>query len=358
VSYIQAPMNEITPKKENHWIRGLDSVRFFLALLVFLSHLANPYHDLLAGSPHLVVRAIGMASSLLFNGVGAVIAFFIISGFVIHYPYRHKVPDTLPFLVRRWLRIGLPLLVISLIASGFHIFSEIPIWSLYCELIYYTLYPLLIRIKISWMTKFAITFVIALVLIAILVPNDWSSLLHQKDMHYDGAYWQLGPGLTWIIGLPCWLLGVILADRLETYRRKITGLNIYAFRFGVLGVSILLNLIKFHYFVSFILTMNLFSILLFFWLKNEILYYRNRQPVRLFERCGEFSYSLYLCHNVIVFLLAPILPVNGYTWFPIVIITIFFSYLFYLAAERPSHLLSRQLASWVARKPLTFNKGA
>ena len=347
-----------TGQKRNDWIKGLDSVRFFLALIVFLSHLANPYHDLLIASPHAILRVIGMGSSLLFNGVGAVIAFFIISGFVIHYPYRKKIPDTIPFLLRRWLRIGLPLLIISIIASWFHIFGEIPIWSLYCELIYYTLYPILIRIKLPWVTKFMISFVIALIMILVLVPNDLNSLLHHRDLHYDGAYWQLGPALTWIIGLPCWLLGVILAERLDTYRQQVGTANIYFFRLVVFGCGMFMNLVKFHYFVSFIFTMNLFSILLFFWLKKEILYYKTRQPVRLFEFCGEFSYSLYLCHNVIVFLLAGILPVNAYTWFPIVILTIFFSYLFYLVAERPSHLLSRRVASWVAPKPLAFNKGS
>jgi len=349
-------MNTQNGQKNDKWIKGLDSVRFFLALIVFLSHLANPYHDLLATSPHLIVRVIGMASGLLFNGVGAVIAFFIISGFVIHYPYRHKVPDTLPFLVRRWLRIGLPLLIISLIASWFHIFSEIPIWSLYCELIYYTLYPILIRIKLSWTVKLLASFGISLVMILVLVPNDWSSMLHQKDLHYEGAYWQLGPGLTWIIGLPCWLLGVILANNLETYRQQITPRTIFTFRLAVLAAGILANLIKFHYYVSFIFSMNFFAILLFFWLKNEILYYRTRQPVKLFELCGEFSYSLYLCHNVIVFLLTPILPVNIYTWLPVVVVTIFLSYLFYLVAERPSHLLSRRLAQWATQIPLASVK--
>ena len=349
-------MQATNPKeKNNSWIKGLDSIRFILAFIVFLSHLGNPFHELWIGSPHLALRLFAMVWGLLFSGVGAVMAFFIISGFVIHYPNRDKYPDTRSFLVRRWLRIGLPLLVISLIGAVFHRFSAIPIWSLYCELIYYTLYPALIRIKLSWFQKFLISFILSLVLIAVLASDDLSSLIHRRDMNYSGAYWQLGDLLTWVIGLPCWLLGVILAQGIDRYKAHPSAIRAYFLRFLVLGTGIVLDVLKFHFFVSYIFSMNFFAILLFFWIRNEILYFKSRQPVRLFEFAGQFSYSLYLCHNVFVFFIGLILPLTVYSYLPVILLTLFSSYLFYLVVERPGHLLSRKLAKRVRGRSLAIN---
>ena len=337
-------MQDQTTQKKGGWINGLDSIRFALAFIVFLRHLQDPLHGVLAQTPNGFLRVIKMGWDVMFNGVGAVMAFFIISGFVIHYPYRDQRPQTAPFLVRRWLRIGIPLLVISGIASCFHIFWKIPVWSLYCELIYYTLYPLLIRIPGSWKTKFMVAFALSLVLISTLAPDDWRSLFHQTDVHYDGAYWQLGPALTWIIGLPCWLLGVMLAQELPLIRTKVSTTGIWTIRATVVIAGIVLNILKFHFFLSYLLSMNFLAILLYVWIKKEIVYSREHRPISFFEFLGTFSYSLYLCHNVIVYLLSPVLPVNMFTYLPIVCLTVFISWLFFRAFEQPSHGLSRRLA--------------
>jgi hypothetical protein len=52
----------------------------------------------------------------------------------------------------------------------------------------------LCRSSISWTVQIAVSFIFALVLVA-LVPND-------------GKYSSLGPSLTLLLGLPCWLMGV------------------------------------------------------------------------------------------------------------------------------------------------------
>ncbi|HEY4290074.1 MAG TPA: acyltransferase [Puia sp.] len=334
---------KIEGQKSGSWIRGLDSIRFVLAFVVFLSHLGNPFHEYGMHSSHLAVKAFAIGWGLLFSGVGAVMAFFIISGFVIHYPNREKYPETRSFLVRRWLRIGLPLLVISSIARGFHIFSVIPIWSLYCELIYYTLYPVLIRIKMSWVNKFRLSFILACLMVICLAPNDWKSLVSQKNISYSGAYWQLGDLLTWIIGLPCWLLGVILAQNIDSYQKNISTFRIYLLRFLVLMTGIALDILKFHFFFGYFFSMNLFALVLFFWIKFEILYFKKWQPVKSLEYLGKFSYSLYLCHNVFVFFIGIFLPLTAYTYIPIIAFTLLLSYFFYICVEKPSHLLSRKL---------------
>lgn len=336
--------------KSDQWIRGLDSIRFVLAFIVFLSHLGNPFHEVWAGSPHLMLRLIAGLWGVLFSGVGAVMAFFIISGFVIHYPYKDKIPETRSFLARRWLRIGIPLMVICPIAGLFHRFSVIPIWSLYCELIYYTLYPLLIRIKGSWFGKFLFSFVLAMVLIGVLASGDLSSLIHSRNINYSGAYWQLGDLLTWVIGLPCWLLGVILAQHIDDFKGHVPAIRVWVFRFLALGTGMVLDVSKFHFFVSYIFSMNFFALLLFFWIRNEIRYYKDRQPVQILEYSGKFSYSLYLCHNVIVFFIGMILPLTLTTYLPVIVLTVFFAWLFYLAVEKPGHLLSRAAAGLIRQK--------
>ncbi len=72
------------------WVNGIDSIRFFLALIVFLSHIHDPYIDALKNSHSPVLYTLGLFITPLFSGISAVIAFFIISGFVIHYPYKNK----------------------------------------------------------------------------------------------------------------------------------------------------------------------------------------------------------------------------------------------------------------------------
>jgi peptidoglycan/LPS O-acetylase OafA/YrhL len=295
-----------------------------------------------------------MLWGVLFNGVAAVMAFFIISGFVIHYPYKNKYPETRSFLARRWLRIGIPLLVISPVAIMYHRFWLIPIWSLYCELIYYTLYPVLIRLKGSWFFKFLVSFIVSFVLIALLATGDRASLIHRRNMNYSGAYWQLGDLLTWVIGLPCWLLGVILAQHIDSYKADIPGIRIWILRCLALAGGAVLGMLKFHFFVSYIFTMNLFAIFLFFWVRDEILYYKNRQPVRILEFAGKFSYSLYLCHNIFISFIKSILPFTVPMYLLIILLTLFCSYIFYLVIERPAHLLSRRAAKWIRENPPLF----
>jgi peptidoglycan/LPS O-acetylase OafA/YrhL len=345
----------VAKNKSNSWIKGLDSIRFVLAFIVFLSHLKDPFHDLWIQSPHLALRLMGSLTGVLFSGVGSVMAFFIISGFVIHYPNKDRYPDTKSFLIRRWLRIGLPLLIIALIVGIFHQFSAIPIWSLYCELIYYTLYPVLIRIKLSWFHKFLLSFILSIVLMALCARNDWTSLVHHRNINYSGAYWQLGDLLTWVIGLPCWILGVILAQHIDADAKEISAIRAWTFRCGVLLAGIVLDVLKFHFFVSYLFSMNVFAILLFFWIRDEIQYFKNRQPMRLLEFSGRFSYSLYLTHNVFVFFIGMVFPLTVYSYFPVILLTLLSSYLYYLLVERPCHLLSRRLARPTGARNLAIN---
>lgn len=337
-----------TSSTSNHkWIIGLDSLRFVLALIVLLSHIPCPWAETFKASSNKIVQLIGNVIPNLFCGVGAVIAFFIISGFVIHYPNKNGIADTKKFLVRRWTRVGIPLIAISLIAMPLNSFESIPIWSLYCELFYYTIYPLLVKTKINWRTQAIAAFILATIFIVWFAWNDVLSFISQKDRGYSGGYWQLGNWLTWIVGLPCWLLGVLLAEQIDKTSNNFSFLKLIGLRLLIIIIGLVLDVAKFHFFLSFILSMNIFALILFYWIKKEIQYYRNKQASPLLEYMGKFSYSLYLCHGVVYHFLVSKFANNNTTYLVFVLLGIAIAYAFYLLVEKPSHKLAQQLGKMV-----------
>jgi peptidoglycan/LPS O-acetylase OafA/YrhL len=68
-------------------VNGLDSIRFLCALVVMLYHL-RLMDDVLHGQAHTGLTRAAMGIFNAFNGPAAVIVFFLISGFCIHYPYK------------------------------------------------------------------------------------------------------------------------------------------------------------------------------------------------------------------------------------------------------------------------------
>src|SRR5579862_5686862 len=131
---------------KTRWFYGVDSIRFVLAFIVMLSHFDNVYADALKHSPNILLQYAGFFLANAFDGIAAVIAFFIISGFVIHYPNKNGIPDLKEFLIRRFLRILIPLSFVLIIGNWFNHPEKTVVWSLSCELIYYGLYPFLSKI--------------------------------------------------------------------------------------------------------------------------------------------------------------------------------------------------------------------
>ena len=80
------------PSKSEPKIRGLDAIRFVAALIVALNHGAAPPFAEWFGRTALWSRALAGLSAVMFNGVAAVLVFFVISGFCIHYPYARGAP--------------------------------------------------------------------------------------------------------------------------------------------------------------------------------------------------------------------------------------------------------------------------
>jgi peptidoglycan/LPS O-acetylase OafA/YrhL len=340
-----------SPESNSKWVGGLDSLRFVLAMVVFLGHLDNSYALLFKSSTNVLVKWFGIGLNHVFFGPGAVVGFFIISGFVIHYPVKSQKLEVRAFLLRRWVRIALPLIVVVLVSIYYNRFYFIPIWSLYCELIYYTLYPILRRIRLAWLKQYFISLAVALLLPVFFAHGELTSLLNFRNIDYTGSFAALGDLLTWAVGLPCWLLGVLLAENIDSFSDRISSLKMYFVRLLVLAVGVCVVGLKAHLFVSFIFTLNFFAWLLYFWIRLEIQFFRSHKPLGILEYCGRFSYSLYLLHGLIGSFLVLMMDVDIKTYFIFVFLSLLASWIFYLVIEEPSHQLSKRISKRLASRP-------
>jgi peptidoglycan/LPS O-acetylase OafA/YrhL len=332
------------------WFEGLDTIRFILAFIVVLGHYENPWVDFFRSSNQQFFRYIGQALSISFSGVAAVICFFIISGFVIHYPNRNGIKNIRNFYIRRSIRVLVPLIFISAISIPFGNPESAVVWSLYCELIYYALYPLLCRVTWSWQTKLYLSYLFCFLAIMIGAYNDILSLYYGGDHGYNGQFWQLGTGFTWLIGLPSWLLGVLLADKVDANKIYVSRLKIYVWRFFVFAISIAVLVMRFHFFVSYIISLSILSFLFYKWLEYEIHFFKENKAFKHLENCGKFSYSLYLTHPLFFILLSGFIPLTTSTYFLYLFLAILLSYVFYLLLEKPAHLLAQRFGKRYALK--------
>jgi peptidoglycan/LPS O-acetylase OafA/YrhL len=333
---------------------GLDSIRFVLAFIVLLGHGALPsFSDNLIAQSKIVHYLDILMKLLQPNGAAAVMCFFIISGFVIHYPYSQsvigggKTLNILEFYSRRIIRIGIPALIALCI---YHFTAGLfmgVIWSLICEIIYYLLYPLILRYKNKYMKTILISsFVMSYILTVLysIFSNE-----SNVDIHRNGFL------LTWIVGLPVWLLGVVLADQCNSIQNQsetITYKKLWLSRIIIYVIASFMLLLKFHahiacgYNIAYGYTFPVFSIFAYFWIKNEIVYYKDKQENRLLKYGGLMSYSLYLIHAYILFWVgyySHIEPLSS-NWILCllaIILSLAASLVFYILIEKPSHKLAR-----------------
>jgi peptidoglycan/LPS O-acetylase OafA/YrhL len=235
-----------------------------------------------------------------------------------------------------------PLAIIVTVGIAFGHPEKAVTWSLYCELVYYAIYPLLLKINLSWKTKFIISWVIAASIISIASYHDVFAFVKQTNNNYQGYYWQFGNYVTWIIGLPCWLLGVLIAENIDQLKTA-TFSKVVVYRLAVFAISCFCCFGKFHLHISYLITMNVFALVLYKWLQTEIVYFKNKQPNLMLEKMGKFSYSIYLCHPIALVLLKHYIELNNYTYLLFVALTVLLGYVFYLLIERPSHQLARHI---------------
>jgi peptidoglycan/LPS O-acetylase OafA/YrhL len=325
-------------------VAGLDTIRFVSSFVVVLFHFGLIPPSIFGPDPHgLAVLGRGVLGSL-FNGPAAVIVFFVISGFCIHYPYRRTPSVNVPaYYSRRLIRIGGPALVALWLWAlvGVRVQAEDTgiFWSVVCEVEYYLLYPLLLRLRlrVGWVSLIAIAQLAAIAL----------AFSHLSDIQrVAGGYPAFGCW-NWVIGLPCWLMGCWLAEAFERFREPSSAL-LWLSRIGIFGTSAVLQALRFHggsVFLSNAFTLNLFAIVACLWLGLEIAYRRRKPAPRVLEWAGKWSYSLYLMHPAvpgILLMLAFLSPI--YSSIAVNLFMCFCSLVlacgFYLVVEAPFHRLA------------------
>jgi peptidoglycan/LPS O-acetylase OafA/YrhL len=330
-------------------IRGLDAIRFLCALTVLLGHFGLPLPETLGEHATGLAKVARGIVSCLFNGPAAVIVFFVISGFCIHFPQRSSLRlDAPSYFCRRLVRIGLPALLAVLLSVQM---GEVPqppyfsiFWSIICELIYYLMYPLLLSLRRSfgWPVLLAVA--------SLLSVGLW--VTHVSEMREAQQSYLAFGHLTWLNGLPCWLLGCWLAENHIT-SPVVSKTPVWCWRFGIIGLSVALRIAKFHVpslLASNCITLNLFAFAVFFWLRAEIDHHRTHAPSPLLEWCGRWSYSLYLTHALAPIWVAMLLGASSTSkvvlWCSWIAVSLLFAWLFYRLVEAPSQKLAK---TWAGR---------
>jgi peptidoglycan/LPS O-acetylase OafA/YrhL len=318
-------------------VKGLDSLRFLLALWVVFGHFGfvplERLEEAKSGFPYLL-RGI---YNNLFCGPAAVIAFFVISGFCIHYQYHDRAIHSLrAFYVRRYLRIGIPMLAGMSLYFVFNVplrdVNHTMLWSLVCEEIYYFLYPLLlwVRSRVSWTSIIAVSYALSY---AVVLTNPRA-----------GDYPSYGVAGNWLLGYPCWLLGCRLAERCRSTSPPAVD-SIWVWRIGAWELSWLASAMRFHSPVGYPWTLNLFALFVYIWLEKEVIYRRTVRPALWLERLGMASYSLYLTHPLGKWMLWYIPFSAGAVWMPWLVrlaIILSTAFVFFWLVERPSHQWARR----------------
>jgi peptidoglycan/LPS O-acetylase OafA/YrhL len=324
-------------------VEGLDSIRFICGLFVVIFHFGLIPSTLIPENPHWVGVIARAISGSLINGPAALIVFFVISGFGIHFGSRRDLTvNALSFYCRRFIRAGGP----ALIALALWLWSGVklspeepgPFWSLICELQYYVLYPLLLllRRRLGWWPMILASHVFAYAVI----------FSHLPDVEkYTGAYPAFG-WLNWVVGMPNFLVGCWLA---ESYQRfpDISAKRIWLVRGGMAFFSILLEVARFHsgtVYLSNAVTLNIFGMITCYWLGLEIAYRRQKPAPRVLEWAGNWTYSLYLVHPALpglfvfqIWWLQAIGRLGSLIGVPLAIVC---AYLFSLVVEAPFYRLA------------------
>jgi peptidoglycan/LPS O-acetylase OafA/YrhL len=313
-------------------------MRFIAALWVAVAHgIGLPLRQLLDGGGALS-RALYQANDAAFSGPPAVVVFFIVSGFCIHLPFvRADKIELREYFVRRYVRIGGPLVVVLLVSrlwSNPAAQASLDVlWSVYCEIAYYTLYPLLFLILRAY--RLEVMIVAATVVSALLILTHWTYMYP----------WQFGL-LTFLTAFPAWLLGCLIAEKISKDELPRSNFSIWYWRAGAWIYSVFALLGAFHLPVriGYPATLLVFAFYCYFWLQHELHRWRLNAPWRWLEAAGAWSYSMYLVHmSVIAVFKEWQLPMPLLVkWALDVGAVLLFSYVFYVIVERPTHAAARR----------------
>ncbi|WP_198024789.1 acyltransferase [Bradyrhizobium sp. Cp5.3] len=321
----------------NRHYDALDAVRFVAAIVVALHHDSVPILMDYLGH-YGFDSAETLYRSALF-GTAAVSIFFIVSGFCIHAPYVEAPPVSWrAYFARRYIRIVLPFCAILIpaffLGVSYNPYAGFITWSLICEIVYYSLYPILRGAwrRFGWVPIIIISYTISYWCLGIpsLVDEGGAAffaLLSLRDVLHN---------------LPIWLLGCLLADLAVRRRSVQIGLLIWPSR-AVLALTMFATgwlhyTQTVHYIYSLPVAAPIFAMCIWW----EI---HANAAASVLVRGGRWSYSLYLVHPVAFYGIMPHLQIfaNNKQWAFGVLICLIVAYAFYRAVELPSHRLARRI---------------
>lgn len=280
-------------------------------------------------------------------GPPAVIAFFVISGFCIHYPFaetKSKCP-ILRFYARRYIRILVPVIftvvIFKVVFPATIVFGidsilwHSTLWSIICEEIYYAMYPLLNRLsaQFGWLIIISLAFITS-------VSVSWHS--------FSAVEWQdMGIVTTAVTLFPVWLMGCYLAEHVSELNKVYSTRQIWLWRVTAAATMWIASILHFHLGIHQTQSGLWIGVIYYFWIRAEISYYRTRSPWKLLVWAGRWSYSLYLIHPIIVGVCLKY-GLRAYEsrldWFAVMAFVLSGSYAFYLVVERPSHNQARKIS--------------
>ena len=314
----------VMPQIDTRRVPGLDAARALAAVSVMLAHMVD--------------RDLPGPLRYLFTGAPAVSAFFVISGFCIHYPFIGRPPASWRFLAARWFRVCVPSLCAMVLAwsAGIWVYNPVDgyiLWSIVCELFYYSLYVAFLgRIAphLSWWTLLGGAVVLAYTVVVFVGSDQYGST--------SGFGWSLN----WVVGLPSWLLGCILAERVASRRSGGWPIPLLWARIGIAATASVLFWATMTTSVRFDLTLIPFSVLVVLWLEIEIEHGR-KQP-GLLDLVGRWSFSIYLMHVVAWTWLERLFPKVSAVILTVPVLLV--CYAFYRLIEVPSHQTARRFMRW------------
>jgi peptidoglycan/LPS O-acetylase OafA/YrhL len=331
------------PAKRFH---ALDALRIVLALCVAVGHTEMFPLFGTVGSTIPALEPAARAWRTLVFGPAAVIAFFVISGFCIHYPFA-ETNEHCPagrFYARRYIRILIPVLSVlalyrltqpaTVIVGRDSILWRSTLWSIVCEEIYYALYPWLQRLsrRIGWAQIVGASIIPAVAIVVWFFPaTEWQDI---------------GVAATALTLFPVWLSGCYLASRVPSLTSKYSAAQIWRIRAAAFLVMWTMLMLHSHTAIRQTASGLAVGAAYFYWIRAELCYYRDRAPWRFLVWGGAWSYSLYLIHPFAIDIGRRYLGLDLHSrvgWMLAMALVLATSYAFYLAVERPSHRLARRI---------------
>jgi len=316
-------------------IPGLDTLRLVAAATVALNQ----------GAPDAVYGG-------NFDGVAAALVFFVISGLCIHRDAASgQVERAWPFWLRRGVRILVPLAAAQAVAAPLgpkaRAGLDVVLWSLWCELIYYGLYPLL-RVGFRRYGLANLT-IASLVISGAVIVFGWGA-----PGYADFPVW-----FAWLAAAPAWMLGCLMAEQLAAVGPGAGMDHVWAWRLAVLGYAALATAVVAHapFQIGYPAMLFPFPVLAYLWILAEIGQARRRGVWRALEWAGRRSYSLYLIHGLAIAATPLSASALGETWALRLAAIIGGALVFHAVIEAPAHALartaSRRLAGRLGRVAAT-----